>query len=146
EIVAADRFQVTLVDRKLEMRVGGDVSVSREVLADARHAALLESMEEACGQLGHDRGCGMQGTIPDDAAHAVVEVEHRRKRKTHAARRELGGNHDTRSMRGGPGAVWITLPERANAAHRWHAGKALPETLHPPAFVVDADEKARLAQ
>ena len=92
----------------------------------------------------------MEGAVADDAAAAVVEVEHRREAEVDAAGAQLGAEHvagGARRLEGAHGAgaaagVAVVHPHLAERAHRRQRREAVAaKALDAAAFVVDADEQ-----
>ena len=92
----------------------------------------------------------MEGAVADDAAAAMVEVEHRREAEVDAAGAQLGGEHVAGRPRGferahgaaAGAAVAVVHPHLAEHAHRRQRREAVAaKALHPAALVVDANEQ-----
>ena len=147
-VVGQDRLERALVGRHRDMAVGLGPAVAREVLAAVGHAGLQQALHQAARQRrGHPR-VAVEGAVADDAAAAVVQVEHRREAQVDAAGAQLGRQHPAGGaghVAGGQRAVAFALgrvvhPALAEGAHRRQVGEAVAaEALHPAALVVDAD-------
>lgn len=107
-------------------------------------------MNERAGKHRDDPRIAMEGAVANDAAAAVVEVEHRREAQVDAASAQLGAEHVTGSARclhrvhraAAAAEMTVVHPKLAERAHRRQVGEAIgAKALHPAALVVDADEQ-----
>ena len=146
DVLARDLFERTLVARHGDMRVRHGIAVTREMLGDGGHAALREAAHEAGAEPADRNRIKMQRAIADDAAAAVVEIEHRREAEVDAVRAELGRD-DVADGRGRLARrLAVAVPELAELPHRRNRRETFAKALHSPALVVDADRQRRLAQ
>jgi hypothetical protein len=135
-------LQATAVDRNLDMRIGRDEAMSRKVLAAIAHAHLQHAVHRALGQQCHHARVAVKAAVADDAAAAVVEIEHRRKAEVDARGAQLGGKHLARRRCGLGGAHGVAHPQLAQRTHRRQAREAVgAKPLHATAFMIDADQQ-----
>ena len=91
--------------------------------------------------IADDTRVAVEGAVADDAAGAVVEVEHRREAEVDAAGAQFGAEHVAGGGGGVGGAQRVVHPQFAQGAHRRQVREAVgAEALHAAAFVVDADQ------
>ena len=119
------------------------MAVTGEVLAAGGHAGVLHAQHHRLSQLEHGARVAMEGAVADDAGGPVVQVQHRRKTEIDAVRAQLAGQHITGFTRQMAGLLRMGIPAFAECAHRRQAGETFAKTLHPSAFVVDADQQRR---
>ena len=123
------------------MRVGHRVAVRREVLAAVGHARSHQTKHQALCEHRHDACVTVEGTVADDLAALMVEVDDRRVAQLDAAGAQLGTEHVARGERRVDGAHRVVHPQFAELAHRRQMGEAVgAKALHAAAFVVDRDE------
>ncbi len=111
------------------------------MLAHSRHAGIGEALHDRRREGADGVRVEMQRTVADYGARAVVEVEHRREAEIDAVRAELRTDDVGRAARRLLRLRLVAVPQAPQLAHRRDGGEALPETLHPPTFVVDAHQK-----
>ena len=140
-----DLRERAVVHRHLVVRIGANVAVPGEMLADARHARRGEARLQRFGQHGDRVGILVQRAIADHARLAVVHVEHRREAEVHAVRLQLAADHEAATARGGERLRRIAVPELAEFPHRRDRREAVLEALHAPALVIDRDQQVRRA-
>jgi len=146
EVLGRDRREAALVLRQRIVRIRGDVAMSREMLAHRRHAFGVQSVDKGSREMRRGVGVAMECAVADDAAGAVIEIEHRRKREVHAMGAQLArdGRSDPTGLGGGGGDV--AVPRLAQRAHRRNRRKPFAEALHASALVVHTDQEPRFAQ
>ena len=125
------------------MRIGADVSVTRKMFAYARHAGRFQSEMQRLGQQRTSLGITMKGAIADHPAFAIVEVKNRRKTEVQAVRSKFGAHDESQVAGKRARALRLSLPDSAQGAHGRNLRKALYETLHAAALVVNRNEKRR---
>ena len=126
------------------------------MLATVGHARLQQAVHQALGQQRHHARVAVEGAVADDAAARstglirMVEVEHGREGKVHAAGAQFAGEHIARRggrVGGGERAAALPRfavlhPQLAKGAHGRQLGEAVAaKALHAPAFVVHADQQ-----
>jgi hypothetical protein len=112
-----------------------------KVLAAIAHAGQQHAVHDALGQQRHHARVAVKAAVADDAAGAVVQVEHRGKAEVDAAGAQLAGQHEAGAARHLRRPHRIAHPQLAQRAHGRQAGEAVAaKALHPSALVVDADE------
>ena len=148
EIVRRDRDRtVRSSTGSSDVRVGGDESVSRKVLAHRRHPAGRAGRRmKRSREMRDGIGIAMQRAIADDRALAVVEIEDRREAEIDARGAKLGGDRPAQARGFARRAGDIAVPPLAQRAHRRYRREAVAKALHPSAFVIDGDQQRRLAQ
>ena len=92
--VVQHRFEAALVDRDVHMRVGFDKAMAWKVFAAVGHARQQEAIHQAFGQGGCDARVTVEGAVTNDAALAVVKVEHRGEAEVDATRAQFAGQHE----------------------------------------------------
>ena len=85
-----DGFQTSFVNGHVYMRVGFDIAMSRKVFATIAHACSQQTLHQAFGQQAHMSWVAVEGAVTNDAAFAVVQIEHRRKAEIHTASAQFG--------------------------------------------------------
>src|SRR3546814_175598 len=90
-------------------------------------------------------GISVKCAVADDAAVAVIHVKHGRKTEIDAMRTQLRCQYPARLFGQLFGLLGMLVPNPAEFAHGWNAGKALAETLHATAFMVYRNQQWRLA-
>ncbi len=140
-----ERLERTFVHRHFMMRIGCDVAVTRKMLADRRHAAVTQAAHHAARELGYRHRIAVKRAVPDHAAVAVIDVEHRGEAQIDPARAQFRGEHVADRLRQFERVFGIRIPRRAQFAHGGQHGKALAKALHAAAFVIDRDQQRRLA-
>jgi hypothetical protein len=146
QILALDFRERSPVHGNRDMRVGGDKSVPRKMLADRSHAAVAQTADQSCAQRADSDRVEMQRPVADHRASAVIQVEHRREAEIQPVGRQLGGNDIARGPCRRLARLSVAIPQAAQCPHGGKRGEALAEPLHPSALVVHADEQVRLTQ
>src|ERR1700716_1814296 len=106
------------------MRISAHVTMTRKMLADGTDAALAQTLHECGGKLRYGLRVAMEGTIPDDAAVAVIDVEHRCEAQVHAMRPELRRQDESDILSQMSRLLRITVPRIAQRAHGRKDGEA----------------------
>ena len=133
----------TAIHGQCVVRVGRDASVSGEVLSDAADACLAHPRQERARQHGDHVGIAMECAVADDRAHAAAQIEHRGKAEVDPAGAQLR-SHDPAARAGGAAReLRIPIVQHPVLRGRGKSAESVPEALHPPAFVIDRDERRR---
>ncbi len=149
-IVRQNSFQAALVDRDGGVRIGFHKTVARKMFAAIGHAALQQTVHQTLGQQAHHARVTGKSAVANHTAFAKIKVQYRREAEVHTAGAQLGAQHKAAGARRIGGlqgtsalaAFFVVQPHVAQGQHRWQMGKAIGlETLHPAAFVVDADQQ-----
>ncbi len=127
------------------MRIGEDVTVPREMLADRAHARSLEAPDERARELRDRLRIRMKRAIADYPASAVLHVQDRREREVDAMSAQLGGQHEPQILGQLARARPVAIPRLSQRAHWRNRRESLAESLHPPAFVVHCYDERRMA-
>ncbi len=126
------------------MRISRDKTVAGKMLAHRRAAARFQAAQQRAGEIGYDDRVRVEGTVADDGARRVVEIEDRREAEVDVVCPQFARDGDTvlerRLVRGSRIAVPL-LAERPHRRYRREPVSAKP--LHAPAFVVDGNEQRR---
>ena len=124
------------------MRVGLDEAVAGKMLAAVGHAALQQTVHQAFGQQADHARVAAKGAVANHTAFAKIKVEHRREAEINAAGAQFGTQHITASGGGVGRGHLVVDPLRAQGAHRRQVRQAVgAKTLHPAAFMIDADQQ-----
>ena len=119
--------------------------MARKVLAAVAQTGLVHALNQTLGQQTDHARVVRKRPLTNDAAAAVVQVQHRGKAHVHAAGAQLRAHHIAASQRragGGQRAAARRLEQRAQGAHGRQVDKAIGfETLHAAAFMVYRDQK-----
>ena len=92
EVIFLQCRQRTLVDGNLVVRIRGDESVAWKMFRDTDRSSGPQSATQRAREMRHGVGIAMQRPIADDAARAIVEVEHRGKAEIDSLCNEFAGN------------------------------------------------------
>ena len=146
EVGSRDVGKRARIDGHLGVRVGGDESVPRKVLADCRHAGRTQAAMQCRRQMRDGVRIAVKRAIADDRARTVIDVEHGREAEIDPVRGELARERTPEPRRLARRAGNIAVPHLAQRAHRRNRREAVAKALHAPAFVIDGDERRRRAQ
>ena len=134
------------IHRQLRVGIGRDKPVSRKVLAACRHTGQGQSFDQCAGQLDHRPRLRVKSTVTDYRAVAEVQIENRSEAQIDAMGTQFRGQNVTGIARKAPCALWVTIPHRAQCAHRRHAREALAKSLHPSTLMIHRNQQWRTAQ
>ena len=146
EIGRGDFGERARIDRDLGVRVCGDESVPRKVLADCRHPGRTQAAMQRRCQVRDGVRVVVKRAISDDRARAVINVEHGCETEIDPVRDELGCQRAPEAGRLAGRARNVAIPQLAQCAHRRDGREAVPKALHAATFVIDCNEWRRRAQ
>src|SRR5215210_2740986 len=106
------------------------------MLADGADSALSQALHECEGELSHSFSFTVERTITDDAAVAMIDVQHGSEAQVHTVRAQLGRQHETDLVREMSRVLRIAIPHVAQSSHGRDSREARSKTLHAPAFVI----------
>ena len=141
DVLLQDFGKASSVFGDAHVRVGDGKAVTGEMLAHRRHAGVGEALHDGRREGADSVRVEMQRAVADHRARPVVEVQHRREAEIDAVRPELRTDDVGRAARRLLRERLVAVPQAPQVAHRRDGGEAIPEALHPPALVVDADQK-----
>ena len=139
-------FETALIHGNGKVGIRLDPAVAGKMLAAAAHAGGPEAFYQGSGQGDHRFRAAMEGAAADHAGAAVVQVQVRGEGKIHSPGPQFGSQHVAHLPGQAEGARGIGIPGLAQAGHGRQAGEALPEALHPSAFMIHGDQQRWLAQ
>src|SRR5262245_24050959 len=116
------------------------------MLAYSAHARLLEAPDQCARKLRDRLRVGVKRTVADNAAGAIIDVQHRRERQIDAVCSQLRGQNVARVDRKLASTAGMDIPCSAQCPHWRNRREALAKPLYPPPFVVDSDQKGWIAQ
>ena len=129
------------------MRISARVAVARKVFAAVPQASLIHALNQALGQQTDHAWVVRKRPLANDAAAAIVQVQHGGKAHVHAAGAQLRAHHIAAGQRRsccGQSAAVGRLKQRAQGAHGRQVDKAIGfEALHTAAFMVHRDQQVR---
>ena len=123
------------------MGIGAHVPVAREVLADSGHPGLLESLQYGAPELGNRARLGMESTISDHAARAMVDVQHRRKSQVHAVGAQLGRQHEPEFLGKLPRVLRIWSRPNPGGPPWRNSRDPRERWLRPPSVITRNDQR-----
>src|ERR1700694_3412609 len=117
-----------------------------KVLGDRRHSRLAHAQHGDYGQRGHGLRIAVKGTIPDDLAHTIVEVDTGGKAEIHPHRAQFAGQQPADRLRERQGVAPVLVKASAQKTRGRKARKPLAKALHAAPFMVHRDQQVRRAQ
>ncbi len=115
-----------------------------KVLEYGRHAAQVHAAHVGLGQLAGHARIGVERPRTNGRT-AAVQIDHRREAEIHTAGTQLAGHHPGMLL-GQPHRIFrVAAMDRADPGQRRQPGKAVDETLHRAAFLVDRDQQVLAA-
>lgn len=107
------------------------------MFAHGSHSRTVHADHEASSHPGDCKGVRSKGAIPDDLADTGFDIEHRSKAKINAHGTKLSRHQPAGTLR----QIFIPLL-RVDTRGR-EPGEPLPESLDPPALMVDGNQEIR---
>ena len=111
-----------------------------------RDAAQCEPFAQRRREVGYRAGLAMECAVADDRALSIIEIENGGETEVDALRGELRADDAAPSLGIGDGEVGVAIPCLAQRAHGGHTAETVAEPLDPTAFVVDTDQRRRIAR
>ena len=112
-VIGQDGLEAALIDRDVGVRVGLDEAVARKMFAAVGHAALQQAVHQAFSEQGNHAWVAAKGTVADDAAFAIVQVQHRGKAEVNTAGAQLGAQNIAAGGSRIGGAELVCYPQLA---------------------------------
>ncbi len=135
-----DVLAVARIDRALVVRVRCDAAVSREMLADGRHAGLPHATHDRRAEPRDRVGVVVEGAVADNRADIAAQIQHRRETQVDADGEQFRRQQPADRPRLGFGGVGVFVEALAETPHRRQRRKALAEALDAAAFLIDGDQ------
>ena len=135
------------IGRNFVVGIGRHGTMAREVFAAGSHASQTQTLTQGACQHGDYPGITVEGSIADDAANAVIEIEHGGEAEIDSAGAQLGREHIADVGCNPHGNQRIFHPAFTQRPHARQYGESIgAEALHATAFMIDGDQQARSAQ
>jgi hypothetical protein len=125
------------------MRVGAHRAVSGEMLGHRGHAGFAHSREASRREGRYRIGIAVEGSIADDFAQTVIEVDAGGEAEIDSDRPQLSGKEPPHRVRTAQPLLPILIESPANQARRGQCRKALSKALHTPTLVIRRDQQMR---
>ena len=93
----------------------------------------------------HSVRIAVKRAIADDSARAVVDIEDRSEAEVDAVHAQLGSEQSAQSHCFAGGCRDVAVPRLAERPHRRDRGESVAKALHAPTFVIDRNQKRRIA-
>ncbi len=111
------------------------------MLGRGRHPGIPHPVHVGDGELGNDIGPGVECPVPDDLAHAIVQVYARRKGDIDPAGAQLSRHqpaHAPGQAHPGSGVQVVFVPDTAGG---WQPRESRPKALDPASLLVDRNNQ-----
>ncbi len=134
------------IHRQRDMRIGNHRAMAGKVLGYGRHPRLAHPRQGGYREGCHGVRIAVKGTVADDFAHTVVEVDAGCKAEIHPHRAQFAGHQPADRMRKRQSVAPVLVKSPTQETCGRKTRKALAKALHAPPFVVHGDQKMRRAQ